>query len=506
MPVILACALLAAIVVVIILLAKPGKAPQNGQPTNPPVGTDSPASIDQPYPHAQSNLSAYANTFLPNIYVDGIHIGGMTFDEALSAVNQASNNRQNWSLSLNYQGHCFITLNASHFNVYSNNEYVYNLLVHAYEFGHHADQQQNKIEFDYFVNNRYDLYTGYTNADAMQQMNTTQLDQYLAQIGDYFNREPSDAKLVYFRPDYWDEPFGIQPDAPGYALNVNELRQQIIARFSNGESGAIELQPTIIPAKVTEQDIRNTVTLRGESITPVDSSSTTARTDNIRVALSRYHGLKVKSGDTVSFNRVVGARSMENGFQMAIEYVNGLNEYGWGGGVCQASTTVYKAALDANLAIVNRTSHSDQVSYTEFGQDATVYYSSGRKIDFSFKNNTNNTLYIMARVEEKSRNKYQCVVRIYGPSLGEGVDYKLRTETVETILAPLSPEYQEDTNHTHVTYVDEEPYLLRKARDGFVNKTYLQRWENGVLVSEQLISEDTCKARSALYLVGTKKR
>ena len=112
----------------------------------------------------------------------------------------------------------------------------------------------------------------------------------------------------------------------------------------------------------------------------------------------------------------------------------------------------------------------------------------------------------MARVEETGRNKYQCVVRIYGQSLGENVYYKLRTETVETLIAPLMPEYQEDKNHEYVTYVDEEPHLIRKARDGFVNKTYLQRWENGELVSEELISTDTCKARAALYLTGTKKR
>ena len=47
---------------------------------------------------------------------------------------------------------------------------------------------------------------------------------------------------------------------------------------------------------------------------------------------------------------------------------------------------------------------------------------------------------------------------------------------------------------------------MRKARDGFVNETYLQRWENGKLVSETLVSRDTCQARAAKYYVGTVAR
>ena len=95
---------------------------------------------------------------------------------------------------------------------------------------------------------------------------------------------------------------------------------------------------------------------------------------------------------------------------------------------------------------------------------------------------------------------------IYGPKLEDGVSYTLRTDTVETLPAPLTETYQKDTDHTYVTYKDEEPYLVRKPRDGFVNETYLQRWEGNALVSETLVSRDTCKPREEVYLTGTMDR
>ncbi len=454
------------------------------------------------YRELQQQVNAYQGVFLPNIYVDGICVSGMTPQQAIDTVVDAVNKRQNsWNLSLTYQGHSFATLNYSTLGINTDIQQVYTLLQEAYGYGHRPNAlEQNKQEIDYFSQSKYEVYT------TQSSMDTSVLDQMLSEISTYFYREPSDAYLVYFYPESWDDPFGIQPESYGCKLDTAPIREKVLQMAAKGESGSIELTPEFISPNVTAADVRKNVSLIGEGVTPVSSSSTTQRTDNIRVALSRYHGLEILPGETISFNKLVGERSLENGFQLAIEYANGLNAWGWGGGVCQASTTVYLAALHANLQIVNRTSHSDEVTYTQFGQDATVYYASGRKIDFSFKNDTDSKIYIMARVEQVKRNTYQCVVRIYGKSLGDNVKYTLRTETVETLMAPLQPEYQKDTQHQYVTYDDEEPYLLREARDGFVNETYLQYWENDVLISEELISRDTCKARAALYLTGTKKR
>ena len=76
---------------------------------------------------------------------------------------------------------------------------------------------------------------------------------------------------------------------------------------------------------------------------------------------------------------------------------------------------------------------------------------------------------------------------------------------METIPAPLTVTTIKDTNQQYVIYKDEE-YEARKARGGYINETYLQRWENGVMTEETLVSRDTCKAREAVIYVGTQNR
>lgn len=444
-------------------------------------------------------VAAVQDVFLPNIYVDGIHVGGMKPQEAIDTVVAAIETRQNsWQLAITYQGHQYCVLNYSTLGINTDIAEVYQLLENAFKLGHTGTLTQRKADLDALSAQTYQLYTSQTS------LNEQYLDSILTTIQQDLTQEPVNAYLAYFDPNASD-PFVIQEEQAGSYLDVSTLKETILSMAADGQSGTLELTPQSIPASVTTADIRKQITLRAEGVTPVSTASTLARTDNIRLALSKYNGLQVAPGEQVSFNSVVGDRTLNNGFQYAIEYVNGMEEPGVGGGVCQASTTVYLAALLSNLEIVSRSSHSDKVSYTTFGQDATVYYSRDKKIDFVFKNNTEGTLYIVAKVEEVKKNSYQCVVRIYGPSLGENVKYKLRTETVETLMAPLEPEYRKDTNHEYVTYKDEE-YLLRNARDGFINETYLQRWENGTMVSEELVSRDTCKARAAVYLVGTEKR
>jgi vancomycin resistance protein YoaR len=95
------------------------------------------------------------------------------------------------------------------------------------------------------------------------------------------------------------------------------------------------------------------------------------------LAASRLNGTLVKPGEEFSFNKAVGEISAATGYQSAYVIKGNRTELGDGGGVCQDSTTVFRAALDAGLPITMRQSHSYRVSYyeqgTKVGIDATVY-------------------------------------------------------------------------------------------------------------------------------------
>ena len=442
-------------------------------------------------------VSQYDDTYLPGIYVDGISLGGMTAQEGIDAVLAQIKERQTgWSLGLTYRSHLFYTLHYSDFGVSTDVGSVYTLLEPLYLKGKQGTLEERKAEMDDVAQNPIHAFT------AESEMTHGRLDSILSQIQAELTQEPQDAYLAYFDPDKSD-PFVIQPEQYGATLDVASFKEQILERAAEGKSGNLEFQTTPVAPKVTTQDVRDQVTLRSKGVTPISSASTEDRNSNIRNAFSFLNGKTVGPGERLSFNKVTKDRTLKNGYKYAIEYVLGMEEMGIGGGVCQASTTMYLAALLSDLQIIDRISPSDPGSYTTFGQDATVVY--GRH-DLVFKNTTSGTIYITAKVVEKKKNSYECQVCVYGPKLEDGVSYTLRTETVEILPAPLTETYQKDTDHTYVTYKDEEPYQVRKARDGFINVTYLQKWKDGQLVEEKFVSRDTCKARGAVYAVGTLNR
>lgn len=119
-----------------------------------------------------------------------------------------------------------------------------------------------------------------------------------------------------------------------------------------------------------------------------DSSNAT-RTVNINNAVSKLDNIKIPDGSTFSFNQTVGKRTVLAGYQEAKvvegdEFVDGL-----GGGICQVSSTIFQAALRANLDITVRACHSLEISYVPLGADATVQWNSQ---DFQFKNNSGSDL------------------------------------------------------------------------------------------------------------------
>ena len=121
------------------------------------------------------------------------------------------------------------------------------------------------------------------------------------------------------------------------------------------------------------------------------------RTTNLRLAASKVNGTVVLPGQTFSYNSVVGERTIAAGYKEAAVYQDGQVVQGLGGGICQISTTLYNAALYANLDIVERRNHQFVPSYVGAGRDATVVYGSQ---DFKFKNNRNYAIKITCSVDK----------------------------------------------------------------------------------------------------------
>ncbi len=178
-------------------------------------------------------------------------------------------------------------------------------------------------------------------------------------------------------------------------------------------------------------------------------SNNANRTTNLRLASNKINGTVIMPGDTFSYNKIVGERTIAAGYKNASVFENGRIVDGLGGGICQVSTTLYNAVLYANLQIVERTNHMFLAGYADGGRDATVAYGS---LDFRFKNNRTYPIKIESRVE----NGY-CTVKVYGLRMENDFD----VEIVSNKIGPLK--YQ----------------------------AFRRLYQNGVLVGTEELSVDT---------------
>ena len=139
-------------------------------------------------------------------------------------------------------------------------------------------------------------------------------------------------------------------------------------------------------------------------ITLTSTSSSKNRNTNLKVASKAINGLLLKPGQTFNWFKVVGKATIEKGYKSATVFVDKKPVPGVGGGICQVSTTLYQAAKEAGLKMIERHTHSLPVTYTSAGKDATVAY--GVK-NLRIKNNKRYSIKI---VTSSDKNKTTCKI------------------------------------------------------------------------------------------------
>lgn len=194
------------------------------------------------------------------------------------------------------------------------------------------------------------------------------------QIRADFDIEPSDA--------YVDNSSGerkIIGHREGRKIDFEVLKEKIDSKEKEFEVPYEVLKPKVYTDQLGDENFPD---LLGKCVTYYNEGAA-ARSHNVKLAASKINGYVMNKGDVFSYNAVVGQRTHAAGFKDAPVYTSAGVEDGVGGGICQVSSTLYSAALMADMDIVSRRNHSYTVSYTVPGFDATVSYGS---IDFKFKN------------------------------------------------------------------------------------------------------------------------
>ncbi|NLG26017.1 MAG: hypothetical protein GX558_11715 [Clostridiales bacterium] len=290
--------------------------------------------------------------------------------------------------------------------------------------------------------------------------------------------------------------FRFSESSVGYSLDSQALKATLIDAIQTGRTGTMELRPDQIAPAQSEQDLAKSVALLAKFTTSY-SGSAANRASNISRALSKFNGLVVEDGEKVSFNGVVGQRTLNNGFKRAPEYSYGSVVEGVGGGVCQASTTVYGALLRAGLKILERHPHSMTVGYVPPSQDAAV---TDTNKDLRFQNNTGSVIYIFAEV---NKAKKLATVSIYGTVPDDNVEIKIVSQVLEKEIKSGTRNYVKDFKGEKVWYKDEE-MLLTEGKTGMKSRAfraYMEKSTGNELRREQL-SNDYYAPQNDTYLVG----
>lgn len=203
---------------------------------------------------------------------------------------------------------------------------------------------------------------------------------------------PRNAYLDSFSGEVLPEKYGMKIDI-----------QATVDLIMNSEPHTVH-EPVLITLdpEITGDILRKTRHRKGSYATGFGGGG---RGQNIRLAAQALHNYLLAPGEIFSFNEATGPRVPERGYQLAPIIVGGTVVPGYGGGVCQVSTTLYNAVLNSGLQVVQRFPHSRPVGYVPAGKDATV----SDYLDFKFRNNTDCFILI-----KTSSYGYRLVVEIWG--------------------------------------------------------------------------------------------
>jgi vancomycin resistance protein VanW len=204
---------------------------------------------------------------------------------------------------------------------------------------------------------------------------------------------------------------------------------------------------------------------------------------NVALAARSIQGRWVRSGETFSFNRATGSWSSDSGYKLAPVSYAGELVPSWGGGVCQASSTLYNAALLAGLDVTERHRHQWVPRYVAPGRDAAVAYSN---IDLRF------------------RNPHPWPVRIEGEVRGDLVEFRVIGREAPAERVAIRQQVQSVSEPVTVRQPWREGLPTRPVRNpgkrGARVLTYRVHLRDGREVSRQLLSDDAYPAMNRLLL------
>lgn len=403
----------------------------------------------------QKQRALRAGTFFEGVYVDGVPLGGMTMEQAVAAFTRQQAQRGD-TLRITVEAadkQWTITENEIPFT--RNADAV---LKRAYAIGRKGFQWMSENALTPFETRwQHTLQTKRDGAYFVTRVTYDEQDvrRVCREIAAQVDREAVNAVIATF--DYDTRAFTVTKDVPGLKLDADKLFKALKAELDAGRyTTRLTAETEQILPLVTSVSLQNGFAKLSEASTKTTNDQ--RRNTNISLAARAITGTCVMPGETFSFNRATGQRSVDKGYQPAPAIFDGTTQDEVGGGVCQVSSTLFNAAAMADMTIVSRTPHAWPSSYIAKGLDATVNWPG---IDFQFRNDKSTPVFIVARYENKKVS-----VEMYGMRAYAGESIILETKTLKETEPDAQPEYRENPELAPGTQ-----QVKRKARTGYLVQT-----------------------------------
>lgn len=435
-------------------------------------------------------IIVFSNVFrdkvIPGVYMDGTNLSGMSREEIEFMYNAKNDAIKNTKFTFYFED-LYATASAHDLEI----GYDTNLIAQqALTLG----KSSNILTNVYLVISSY-LYG--TKLSTPKTFNSEKFASMIKPLQEKAYKAPVNAQFEFSNGRVTT----FKSSVDGIQLDVAKAQQYIEdSIIKTLKSGSVQEFTFEIPSIRLEPDITteeaNTFGIVEEigSGTSLFQHSIPNRIHNVKHAASKINGILVAPNEEFSFVQHLGEVSKSTGYATAYVIQGGRTVLGDGGGVCQVSTTLFRAILDAGLPITERKAHAYRVSYYEQdsppGFDATVYYPT---VDLKFVNDTGNYLLIQSELDPV---ELRLTYKIYGKSDGRTVEI---TKPIVGGYAPApEPLYQEDpTLPTGTT--KQVDYAASGATATF--QRIVRDKEGKVMIDEKYVSKYS--PWRAVFLVGT---
>ena len=419
----------------------------------------------------------YSDLIYPGIYIDNVYVGGMTRDDAQYAVKAA--NREidaSFDIAVNIGNETW-HINSERVPITRN---IREKVDQAWAYGRSntEDLSDKPTPLEERINQVSALQNDPLYLWTEQSYDHKALRVMAEGIANYVNRDPVNSTVESF--DFNTKTFTFTEDKPGAKLDPDRLYGEVSGLLDKGVTNdSVRLVPEMVLADVTKTELMNSFGLISAYTTTTTKDKN--RNSNIELSARAISGSVVMPGEIFSFNGATGERTAEKGYKEAPAIAGGQSKDEVGGGVCQTSSTLFNAAVRADLEILERNPHAWPSSYIEKGFDATVNWPG---LDMKFRNNTEWPIFIVAGYSDR-----KVTVNIYGYSLGQDVKIDLESKLVKTIPQPSGVNYVINTE-----LKPGESKKTVKGREGYVVETWKVWYRGNKEEKRELLFTTTYKA------------